>query len=56
MITLFGGYISQSTKLNYIIVCTERAPTGQQAHSPGQSAAAPRESNIDTPRPARAKA
>ena len=43
--------ISWSTKLNYIILrteraLTERAPTGQQAHSPGQSAAAPRESNI----------
>ena len=39
--------ISWSTKLNYIILrteraLTERAPTGQQAHSPGQSAAAPR--------------
>ena len=34
----------------------ERAPTGQQAHSPGQSETAPRESNTDTPRPARAKA
>ena len=41
-------HISWSTKLNYIILRTERArteraPTGQQAHSPGQRAAAPRE-------------
>jgi len=28
----------------------ERAPQGQQAHSPGQSVAAPRESNIDNTR------
>ncbi len=52
--------ISWSTKLNYIILrteraLTERAPTGQQAHSPGQSAAAPREPTSTIPAPGKGK-
>jgi len=44
---------------NEYVMCRHRnrcALKRQQAHSPGQSEAAPWESNIDTPRPKRTKA